>query len=71
MRKTLRQIYEQHNAKLSDTWTLYLGEWDRLFSPYRDLQIKLLEIGIQNGGSLEVWGKYLSKAEKIVGCELT
>ena len=70
MQKTIRQIFEQHNGKLSDKWTLYLGEWDRLFSPYRDLQIRLLEIGIQNGGSLEVFGKYFSRAEKIIGCDI-
>ena len=70
MRKTLRQIYKEHNGKVSDKWTLYLIEWDQLFASYRDLQIQLLEIGVQNGGSLEIWAKYFLKAEKIVGCDI-
>jgi hypothetical protein len=70
MGKTIKQLYEEHKGKVSDQWSLYLDEWDRLFDPYRDKQIRLLEIGIQNGGSLEIWGKYLAKAEKIVGCDL-
>jgi hypothetical protein len=41
-----------------------------LFSVYRDQQIRLLEIGVQNGGPLEIWAKYFLKAEKIVGCDI-
>lgn len=68
--KTLKQIFLEHKGKVSDKWSLYLDEWDRLFSPYHDLQINILEIGIQNGGSLEIWGKYFINAENIVGCDI-
>ncbi|MCX2192385.1 class I SAM-dependent methyltransferase [Pantoea agglomerans] len=30
----------------------------------------LLEIGVQNGGSLEIWSKYFPNAENIVGCDI-
>ena len=70
MDKTLKQLFLEHKGKMSDKWSLYLDEWDRLFAPYRDRQVRLLEIGIQNGGSLEVWGRYFSKAEKIIGCDI-
>jgi cephalosporin hydroxylase len=66
----LRQLYETHDGKVSDKWSLYLTEYDRLFAPYRDRPVRILEIGIQNGGSLELWGKYFAKAEKIVGCDI-
>jgi cephalosporin hydroxylase len=68
--KDLRQLYETHDGKVSDKWSLYLTEYDRLFAPYRDRPVRILEIGIQNGGSLELWGKYFAKAEKIVGCDI-
>lgn len=67
---TLRQLYEQHEGKLSDKWSIYLTEYDRLFSEYRESQVRLLEIGIQNGGSLEIWSKYFSQARNIVGCDI-
>jgi 23S rRNA U2552 (ribose-2'-O)-methylase RlmE/FtsJ len=70
MRKTIRQLYEEHDDKISDTRTLYLNEWDRFFVSYRDLNINLLEIGVQNGGSLEIWAKYFLKAQKIIGCDI-
>lgn len=68
--KTIKQIYMDHAGKISDKWALYLEEWERLFSPYQAQTIRILEIGIQNGGSLEIWGKYFVKAEKIVGCDI-
>jgi hypothetical protein len=70
MAKTIRQLYEDHDGKVTDKWSLYLAEYDRLFAPYRERSIRLLEIGVQNGGSLERWGKYFRNAEKIVGCDI-
>ncbi|GEM_PF-470328 len=69
-KSSLRKLYHEHMGKVSDKWSLYMEEWDRLMSPYRDQPIRLLEIGIQNGGSLEIWGKYFPRAEKIVGCDI-
>jgi hypothetical protein len=48
---------------------MYLDEYNRLFDAYRDLPVRLLEIGIQNGGSLEVWHKFFCNADKLVGCD--
>jgi glycosyltransferase involved in cell wall biosynthesis len=68
--KTLRQFYSEHEGKVSDKWNLYLDEYDRIFEPYRDKPVRLLEIGIQNGGSLEIWSKYFAKADALVGCDI-
>lgn len=68
--KTLRQFYHEHEGKVSDKWNLYLDEYDRLFQPYRDKAVRLLEIGVQNGGSLDVWSKYFSEADALVGCDI-
>ncbi len=68
--KTLIELYESHAGKVSDKWSLYLREYDRIFQPYRDKPISLLEIGIQNGGSLEIWSEYFTNAKKIVGCDI-
>jgi len=43
---------------------LYCQEqYDVFFAPFRDLPVKLLEIGIQSGGSLNVWRNYFSRGE--------
>jgi hypothetical protein len=70
MQSSLRELYLDHQGKVSDKWSLYMEEWDRILSPYRVQPIRLLEIGIQNGGSLEIWGKYFPQAEKIIGCDI-
>ncbi len=68
--KTLQELYRLHAGKVSDKWSLYLDEYDRLLTPYRDKPIRLLEIGIQNGGSLEIWDEFFPHAEKLVGCDV-
>lgn len=67
---TLNQLYAEHTGKVSDKWSLYLNEYDRLFSQYREKPVSLLEIGIQNGGSLEIWSLYFSNAQVLIGCDV-
>lgn len=68
--RSLRKLYEQHQGKVSDKWSIYLTEYDRIFSSYRERPINLLEIGIQNGGSLEVWSAFFANAQTIVGVDV-
>ena len=69
-RYTLEQLYIEHPDKVSDKWSSYLSEYDRLFKGYRDKNVRLLEIGIQNGGSLEIWSKYFCNAHALIGCDI-
>jgi glycosyltransferase involved in cell wall biosynthesis len=68
--KTLTDLYTIHSGKVSDKWLLYLREYDRLLAPYREQVISLLEIGVQNGGSLEIWSRYFANGTKFVGCDI-
>ena len=68
--KSLFELYREHQGKVSDKWSIYLSEYDRIFSPYREQPVRMLEIGIQNGGSLEVWSKYFPNAQVFVGCDI-
>lgn len=40
----------------------YLEVYDRLFAPFQNKQINVLEIGILRGISLKLWSEYFSKA---------
>lgn len=68
--KSLQQLYELHKGKVSDKWSIYLAEYNRIFSSHRGGEVRLLEIGIQNGGSLEIWSEFFPRALKIVGCDI-
>lgn len=55
---------------MSDKWHSYIRIYEWLFAEYRDKPVALLEFGIQNGGSLEIYAKYFSNPEIIVGCDI-
>ena len=67
---SLRTLFSSHKGNVSDKWSIYLDEYSRLFAPYRNMPVQLLEIGIQNGGSLEIWAEYFRNATKLVGCDV-
>jgi cephalosporin hydroxylase len=52
----------------SDKWQPYFEIYTRHLSRYRDKEITLVEIGVQGGGSLDMWSKFLPKA-KIIGID--
>jgi hypothetical protein len=63
--KSFAEIFAAHRGKVSDKW-----ESESLFAEFRDKRIALLEIGIQNGGSLEIYSEYFTNPEIIVGCDI-
>jgi hypothetical protein len=66
----LRQLYDTHTGKVSDKWALYLDAYERTFAPWRDRELTLVEVGVQNGGSLEIWSRYFPRARMLVGCDI-
>ena len=47
----------------------YLETYDQILAPWLDKEIKLLEIGVRKGGSLQLWRDYFPRAT-IVGIDL-
>ena len=66
----LESFYNQHEGLVSDKWSIYLPVYERLFGPLRQAPVTLLEVGIQNGGSLQIWEKYFPAAIRLVGCDI-
>ena len=67
---SLAEIHRKKTGKVSDKWSSYLDFYDDKLWYLQDSKINLLEIGVQNGGSLETWSRYFWKAEKIVGIDI-
>jgi hypothetical protein len=65
---TLKQIANNHTGKLSDKWEAYYDVYESIFSEYRKEPVSVLEIGIQNGGFLEILSLYFWNA-KAIGVE--
>ncbi|GLO04311.1 TPA: class I SAM-dependent methyltransferase [Pseudomonas putida] len=70
MKPKLIDLYTRHSHFVSDKWSSYIDEYQRLFAPLQGKRIRLLEIGVQNGGSLEIWEQFFPKAEQILGCDV-
>jgi len=68
--KSYKQLHDSKTGKVSDKWESYLGFYDELFKNQRDDRVSILEIGIQNGGSLETYAEYFQNAEILIGCDI-
>lgn len=68
--KSLQQIHMEKTGKVSDKWSSYITYYDKIFEPKRLDAVNLLEIGIQNGGSLDTWAEYFPNARTIFGSDI-
>ena len=68
----LANVFMDHDGYLIDKWEQYLGIYEVELAPFvaDDKPVSLLEIGVQNGGSLQVWRKYLPPGSCIVGIDI-
>ena len=68
--ESLKKLYQNHFGKVTQKWSIYFDQYENKLSQYKKFPIKLFEIGIENGGSLEIFSKYFSNAELILGCDI-
>ena len=50
-------------------WEKYFYIYDHLFSKYKNKKITFVEVGILDGGSLEVWKKFFGNQARIIGID--
>lgn len=51
-------------------WLHYLSIYEATLAPFRHRPVRMLEIGISQGGSLEMWRRYLHPDSVIVGIDI-
>jgi SAM-dependent methyltransferase len=68
--KNLIDIFKSHNQKIVCKWNHYLEHYERHFHKYVNKEISILEIGVENGGSLQLWKKYFGNKCSIVGIDI-
>lgn len=57
------------STKRSIKWKKYFSIYEKLFYKYKNKKITFVEIGILDGGSLEIWKKYFGKHSRIIGID--
>ena len=51
-------------------WEKYFSVYEKVLNKYKDKKITFVEIGILNGGSLNLWKNYFGKNSKIIGIDI-
>ena len=51
-------------------WKHYITYYDRKISPLLERDLRILEIGVQSGGSLRMWESVTTPASRIVGIDI-
>ena len=62
MKKTLDQLFIDHQTDKSSLGHNYSPTYERFFEEFRDKEFSLLEIGIDKGDSLRAWEEYFPNA---------
>ena len=63
--KTLEKLFNQ-SKHLSIKWKKYFQIYEKIFNKYRNKKIIFVEIGIFQGGSLNIWKNYFGKGSRII-----
>lgn len=66
----LEKYFRQNDGRLIDKWLHYFDIYNRHFERFRDKEAVILEIGIFQGGSLQMWKNYFGSKAKIYGVDI-
>ncbi len=66
----LERYFSQNTGRVIDKWEHYFEIYDRHFSRYRGTAVNMLEIGVYQGGSLQMWKEYFGPKAQIWGVDV-
>jgi len=66
----LEKYFRGNTGNLINKWQHYFEIYDRHFSRYRGTSVTIVEIGIGQGGSLQMWKDYFGPQARIVGVDI-
>jgi hypothetical protein len=67
----IERAFYSHEGRLIHKWGHYFEIYERFLSPLRSKEtLRLLEIGVSHGGSLQLWRKYFGSRAMIAGVDI-
>jgi hypothetical protein len=66
----LEKYFRQNNDRIIHKWVHYFDVYDRHFKRFRGKEIILVEIGVYQGGSLQMWKNYFGEKAFIYGIDI-
>ena len=66
----LEQFFSQHEGRLIHKWKHYFEIYDHHFSRFRGQPVNILEFGVSQGGSMQMWKHYFGASAKVFGVDI-
>jgi len=66
----LWKYFSQNEGRIIHKWHHYFDIYHNHFSRFRNLPVTILEIGVFEGGSLQMWRSYFGSQAKIYGVDI-
>jgi len=62
---SLEKYFNENPGRLIMKWSHYFDIYDRYLHRFRDKHVKMIEIGVNQGGSVQMWKHYLGAQSEI------
>ncbi|MBK9538639.1 MAG: class I SAM-dependent methyltransferase [Flavobacteriales bacterium] len=66
----LERYFHSNQGRLIHKWMHFFDVYDRHFARYRGKEVVILEIGVFQGGSLQMWKNYFGDKARIYGIDI-
>ncbi len=66
----LEKYFAENTGRLIHKWQHYFEIYDRHFSRFRGTDVHLVEFGVSQGGSLQMWREYFGPDCKVFGVDI-
>lgn len=66
----LQRYFYNNEGDMIDKWEHYFEIYDQYFAKYRNTEVVFVEIGVFQGGSLQMWKEYFGPRAKIYGIDI-
>lgn len=66
----LWSLFQDHRGRVVNKWAHYFPVYERYFQKFVSRPVVIFEIGVAQGGSLQVWKKYFGPYAQVVGIDV-
>ena len=66
----LERFFKQHHGRLIHKWLHYFEIYDRHFARFRGGSVNILEFGVSQGGSLQMWRDDFGQQAQLFGVDI-
>jgi len=70
MSNVLQTYFEKNNKRVIRKWEHYFEIYERYFNKYRNKEVSIMEVGVSQGRSLQMWKDYFGPKAKIYGIDI-